>query len=172
MEYALTKDKKFIKAINARRSEHYFCPVCEEEMILCEGLKVSAYFRHNNGAECEKIIKSNHLYTNYNQNDDKPIGIITPKEPAAKEPENIKPGTLEELWEMNYRVAIFENTDSGSQFKIFDDNAKTGLTTKKWYGYMKSNKNKTYTKKSVEIYYSNEPKWILKWKLTHQEAEY
>lgn len=168
MEFALTADKKFIHARNARRSEHYFCPVCEEPMVLCEGLKKSAYFRHNNGAECEKIIRSSYVDSN-SQTSDVQDTEIDNKD--SDKPKEIKGKNLEELWMMNFRIAIFENIKTGTQFKIFDDQAKIGLTSKKWFGFMKS-KNSTYTKKQVEVFYANEPQWKLNWRLTFQEAEY
>ncbi len=170
MEFALTTEKKFIHARNARRSETYFCPVCETEMILCEGLKKSAYFRHPDGAECEKIIRNSSSYIF------KPTIItseVKPKEEieVSQDTKEEKGKTLEELWMMNYRIGIFENIKTKTQFKIFDDQAKIGLTSKKWFGFMKS-KNSTYTKKQVEVFYANEPQWKLNWRLTFQEAEY
>lgn len=171
MEFALTNEKKFIHARNARRSETYFCPVCETAMILCDGLKKTAYFRHPDGAECEKIIRNSSSF------DYKPTIItsdVKPKEETEtpiEEKGEEKGKTLEELWQMNFRIAIFENIKTKTQFKIFDDQAKIGLISKKWYGFMKS-KNSTYTKKQVEVFYSNEPQWKLNWRLTFQEAEY
>ncbi len=168
MEFALTADKKFIHARNARRSEHYFCPVCEEEMRFCEGLKKAAYFRHNNGAECEKIIRNSYIDSKSQEPEETEVKTDI-KEPT--EPKEIKGKSLEELWMMNFRIGIFENIKTGTQFKIFDDQAKIGLTSKKWFGFMKS-KNSTYTKKQVEVFYANEPQWKLNWRLTFQEAEY
>ena len=164
MDFALTSNDNCIKAIYARRSEKYYCPVCGEQVFFCEGLKVKAYFRHSSGSECEKIIRSASASNTIESNE---------IESNDSKPREIKGKTLEDLWQMNYRVAIFENQTSGSQFKVFDDQAKIGLISKKWFGFMKTKGNsKTYTKTQVEIYYANEPQWVLKWKLTHKEAEY
>ncbi len=50
---ALIKDtKRYVYPAIAQKKVEYICPDCNKDLILCKGLKVPPYFRHNVDSQC------------------------------------------------------------------------------------------------------------------------
>lgn len=149
---SISGEKTYIS--KAIKGEKYFCPFCNDEMIVKKGKIIAWHFAHKH-AQCGKSKEYEEI---------EKLADNTPTHYNSTLSNNAE--TILDIWERcKPDVVIVKNIVSGRLFRIHDD---PSYTIEKYhgnvYGFM-SDKNGVFHKESesLSIYGWDKPQWNLIW---------